>query len=101
MILSSAIFLSAGKTLESTIAPAPVERTWSHSVFGWPRWNTTVVSFGVLTVNLPPVPVSRLAGPFGSLILSIRSKENLTSLDVRVSPLLKRWFALSLHVHVL
>src|SRR5260221_4963155 len=101
MILSSAIFAVAGKTLESTIAPAPVEMTWFHNAFALPRWKTTVVASGVAMVNLPPVTWSRPAGPLGSLIFTTRSKENLTSLAVTGSPLEKACPVLSLHVQVL
>lgn len=42
-------------------------------------------------------PESRLTGPRSLLILSIRSKENFTSSEVRASPLLNFSPARSLH----
>src|SRR3954468_6061173 len=81
----SAVTLSGEKTSSSTIGPAGLDRicgkTWSLPCF---RWKTTVVS------SLASV-LSRLysseAGPFGSLIFTMRSKVNLTSDEVRSWPL--------------
>ena len=77
--------LSAGNTLESTIGPADVPSTygqvWSLRVR---RVNTTVLSSVAATDFMF---ASSDAGPFGSLILRIRLKENTTSLAVSGSPL--------------
>src|SRR3954454_24367795 len=81
----SSVTLSGEKTSSSTIGPAGLDRicgkTWSLPCF---RWKTTVVS------SLASV-LSRLysseAGPFGSLIFTMRSKVNLTSDEVRSWPL--------------
>ena len=97
MILSSASFLAAGKTFESTIAPAPVEMMKFHSVLGDARWKTTVVSSTASVFTL----ASRLAGPEGSLILRTRSKENFTSVAVSGSPFENFRPGLSLQVQVL
>src|SRR5437764_10889791 len=96
MILLSASFLAAGKTFESTMAPAPVEMMKFHSAFGFLRWNTTVVGSGASVVTF----CSRLDGPLGSLILMTRSNENFTSCDVSGSPLenFKPGFSLQVQV---
>lgn len=49
------------------------------------RWNRTVLSSGV---SMEAIDASMTAGPLSSLIFSVRSKENLTSFEVRLSPLL-------------
>src|SRR5437660_1034189 len=86
MIEASGSSLSAGKTLESTIAPAAVPRTWFHNELPLASVKTTVVSSGVVTTGAGWVPM-RLDGPFGSAILTTRSIDHLTSLLVSGSPL--------------
>src|SRR4051812_9702046 len=97
MTLSSGWSLSAGNTLESTIAPAPVPRIWFHSELPSFSVITTVVGSGVVVATSP----SRLDGPFGSAILMTLSKENLTSALVSGSPLENFRPGLSLQVHTL
>lgn len=50
------------------------------------RWKTTLSAEGV-SIDLTE-PSRAPAGPFSSLILMVRSKEYLTSSEVRLSPLL-------------
>ena len=85
MALASSSSLSAGNTLLSTIGPADVPRmngqVWS---FGFFSVKTTVLSLVALAETMLP---SSDDGPFGSLILTMRVKENATSFAVSGSPL--------------
>ena len=85
MTCESSSSLVAGNTFESTIGPAEVPSTngnvWSFGLF---RVNTTVLSLVALTDFMF---ASSEDGPFGSLILTTRSKLNSTSLAVSGSPL--------------
>src|SRR4051812_40929455 len=85
MAFSSASNLSAGNTLLSTIGPADVPRmngqVWS---FACRRVKTTVLSSLATADFMLP---SSDQEPFGSLIFTMRVKENATSLAVSGSPL--------------
>lgn len=65
--------------------PAPDAILLGNVASGTLRRNTTVLSSGVL---IDEMPESSGAGPAGSLILIARSKEYLTSAEVRLWPLL-------------
>src|SRR3954466_15100939 len=81
--LSSASFLSAGKTFESTIAATLWVRMKGHVLSPFLRLNVTVVG-SVASVDFSEP--SSDDGPLGSAIFSMRSIENFTSADVISSP---------------
>src|SRR5690348_12248010 len=82
---ASGVSLSAAKTCSSTIGPAGLDSTWAKVwSLGFFSVKTTVVGSGAAVLARL---ASRDAGPFASLILSIRSNENLTSDEVRSWPL--------------
>ena len=81
MMVSASVSLSAEKTSSSTIGPAGLESTCLRvTSFLTLEWNTTVVSSGV---SMDSMLASNELGPFSSLIVLTRSKENLTSDEVR------------------
>lgn len=65
--------------------PAPDAILLGNIASGTLRWKTTVFSLGVV---IDEMVESSGAGPAGSLIPIARSKEYLTSSDVRLLPLL-------------
>ena len=100
---ASASSLSAGKTLWSTIGPAGLDSTcgnvWSFAAL---RWKTTVVGSGASVEarfdrsDEGPLPPSAPLAP----IACTRSNENLTSVEVRSSPLANLSPGLSFTVYV-
>lgn len=62
------------------------------------RWKTTVLSSGA---SMLAIDESMTAGPFSSLIFSVRSKEYLTSFEVRLLPLLNFRSERRTHLYVL
>ncbi len=83
--MPSARSLSAGYSLWSTMEPAPDAILLGKVASDVLRRKTTVFSSGV---SMPAIDDSITEGPLASLIFSVRSKENLTSLEVRAWPLL-------------
>src|SRR3954463_5950043 len=84
-----------GKTFGSTIGAASVVKTYGHVLSCWLSVNTTLLVPSVATFFIAP---SRLAGPFGSLMPTIRLNEYTTAAASRASPLLN--FRPSRRVHV-
>src|SRR5262245_31427651 len=90
--------LSAGNTSSSTIEPAEAwVSTYWNVVSGLFRWNTTVCGSGVSTESSE---ASSTDAPLGSAIFRLRSKLNLTSDEVRSSPLENFRPLRSVHVNV-
>ncbi len=83
-MVSASVSLSALNDCSSTIGPAGLDSTcFNVTSFFTLEWNTTVVS-SLASTEL--MLASRDAGPFSSLILVTRSKENFTSDAVRSWP---------------
>ena len=74
------------------MAPAPVVSTSGQVAAGYFMVKVTVLPEAV-TLFIAEI---RLSGPFGSLILLIRSNEYTTSAPVTGSPLEKYWLGSSL-----
>ncbi len=85
MALPSVRSLFAGYSAWSTMEPAPDAILLGKVASDVLRRKTTVFSSGV---SMPAIEDSMTAGPASSLIFSVRSKENLTSFEVRLWPLL-------------
>lgn len=85
----------ASYCLWSTMEPAPEAILLGKVASGTFRRKTTVFSSGASTLSSMG---NMIAGPAGSLILSVRSKENLTSSEVSASPLLNWRPSFSVHL---
>ncbi len=95
MALLSVRSLSAGYSAWSTMEPAPEAILLGKVASEVFSLKMTVLSSGA---SMPAIDESITAGPFSSLIFSVRSKENLTSFEVRLWPLLN--FRPSRRVHL-